>query len=231
MDVLFSSRIWLSGVALSGVLFISGLNVPLPSLAAENTPNELTKVAQIPTGKYAQIIRKQLKWEPSVSKRIPTTVLNGKKSTSIAEKKLSKINTISKKENTGIDREISRGSSNIDDLINLAFSLQGIPYLFGGTGFNGIDCSGFVQLVFAKSGINLPRISFEQYQMGVPVSRNELCPGDLVFFQTYRPGASDVRIYVGGGRTIGAASDGVALHSLSESYWTKHYLGARRVLQ
>lgn len=206
MDALFSSRIWLSGVALSGVLFISGLNAPLPSLAAENTPNEPTRVAQIPTGNYAQIIRKQLKWDP----------INGK---------------TPKKANTGIDREISRGSSNIDDLINLAFSLQGIPYLFGGTGLKGIDCSGFVQLVFAKSGINLPRISFAQYQMGVPVSRNELCPGDLVFFQTYRPGASDVRIYVGGGRTIGAASDGVAIHSLSESYWTKHYLGARRVLQ
>ena len=86
-----------------------------------------------------------------------------------------------------------------------------------------------MQYVFKASGISLPRVAADQYKLGTPVSRNELRSGDLVFFQTYAPGATDVRIYIGGGRTLGAASEGVGIHSLSESYWSKNYLGARRI--
>ncbi|HBV85346.1 MAG TPA: hydrolase [Desulfosporosinus sp.] len=124
----------------------------------------------------------------------------------------------------------SRGSdSSSSALISRAMSLQGVPYLWGGTTRAGFDCSGFVQYVFKASGVSLPRTSFEQYKVGTPVSRDQLKPGDLVFFTTYKPGASDVRIYMGGGRTIGSASEGVGIHSLSESYWSKRYIGARRV--
>ncbi|WP_240986807.1 C40 family peptidase [Acididesulfobacillus acetoxydans] len=70
--------------------------------------------------------------------------------------------------------------------------------------------------------------SFEQFNLGVPVSRNKLQPGDLVSFNTYGR-ASDVRIYIGGGLTVGSSSDGVSIHSLSESYWSSHYLGAKRI--
>lgn len=126
--------------------------------------------------------------------------------------------------------QVSRGSSEVDNLIKRALSLQGIPYLWGGTTRDGFDCSGYVQYVFKASGVSLPRTSSEQYNVGTPVSRDQLKPGDLVFFSTYQAGASDVRIYIGGGHTIGSASDGVAIHSLIESYWSKHYLGARRVL-
>ncbi|MDA8229313.1 MAG: C40 family peptidase [Desulfitobacterium hafniense] len=126
--------------------------------------------------------------------------------------------------------QVSRGESKTETLIKNALSLQGVPYLWGGTTRKGFDCSGFVRYVFSASGISLPRTSFEQYQVGVPVSRSELQPGDLVFFQTYKKGPSDVRIYIGGGKTIGASSDGVAIHSLSESYWTRNYYGARRII-
>ena len=125
--------------------------------------------------------------------------------------------------------QVSRGSSDVDKLISHALSLQGIPYVWGGTSLKGFDCSGFVQYVFKTSGISLPRTAVEQYKLGVPVSRNELRPGDLVFFQTYAPGASDVRIYIGGGRTLGASSKGVGIYDLSVSYWSQHYLGARRI--
>lgn len=125
--------------------------------------------------------------------------------------------------------QVSRGSLDVDKLISRALSLQGIPYVWGGTSLKGFDCSGFVQYVFKASGITLPRVAADQYKLGTPVSRNELRPGDLVFFQTYAPGATDVRIYIGGGRTIGAASKGVDIQSLSDSYWAKRYLGARRI--
>ena len=122
------------------------------------------------------------------------------------------------------------GTTRVQRLIDAGLSLRGIPYKWGGTTRDGFDCSGFVRYVFQATGISLPRTSFAMYGVGVPVSRNELQPGDLVFFATYTKGPSDVRIYIGGGRTIGSSSDGVAIHSLSESYWNKHYLGARRVL-
>lgn len=125
--------------------------------------------------------------------------------------------------------QISRGSNEVDKLIDHALSLRGILYRWGGTTRDGFDCSGFVQYVFKGSGIALPRTSFEQFKVGTPVSREQLQSGDLVFFSTYSKGASDVRIYIGDGRTIGAANDGVAIHSLTESYWAKRYLGARRI--
>lgn len=125
--------------------------------------------------------------------------------------------------------QVSRGSSDVDSLISRALSLQGIPYLWGGTSRKGFDCSGFVQYVFRASGISLPRTAAEQFKLGAPVDQDELRPGDLVFFQTYAPGATDVRIYIGGGRTVGASSEGISIHSLSESYWSKHYFGARRI--
>lgn len=125
---------------------------------------------------------------------------------------------------------VSRGAGEIDRLLSRANSLLGVPYLWGGTTPKGFDCSGFVGYVFKASGVSLPRTSFDMYKIGTPVSRDQLKPGDLVFFSTYTAGASDVRIYIGGNRTIGSSSDGVAIHSLSESYWNKTYLGARRVL-
>jgi len=129
-----------------------------------------------------------------------------------------------------VSQQVSRGSSEVDKLISRARSLQGVPYLWGGTTRDGFDCSGFVQYLFKASGVSLPRTSFEQYKVGTPVSRDQLKPGDLVFFTTYKPGASDVRIYIGGGRTIGSASEGVGIHGLSDNYWSKRYIGARRVL-
>ncbi|AGA68648.1 cell wall-associated hydrolase, invasion-associated protein [Desulfitobacterium dichloroeliminans LMG P-21439] len=125
---------------------------------------------------------------------------------------------------------VSRGAGEIEQLLNRANGLIGVPYLWGGTTPKGFDCSGFVGYVFKASGISLPRTSFDMYKVGTPVERNQLKPGDLVFFSTYQKGASDVRIYIGGNQTIGASSGGVDIRSLSESYWDKHYYGARRVL-
>lgn len=117
-------------------------------------------------------------------------------------------------------------------VVSDAMSYMGVPYVFGGnTPSSGFDCSGYVRYVFANAGIYLPRTADVQYNCGYAVSSSELAPGDLVFFETYCPGPSHVGIYVGDGNFVHASSSrGVTVSSLSSSYYSAHYLGARRVM-
>lgn len=126
----------------------------------------------------------------------------------------------------------SNPSSTADKIIRTAKSYIGVPYLWGGSSPKGFDCSGFVQYVFAKHGISLPRTTDTQYKEGTYVSKSKLQPGDLVFLQnTYRDGISHVGIYVGDGKMIHASSSkGVVISDLSTSYYVQHYYGARRIL-
>lgn len=125
---------------------------------------------------------------------------------------------------------VSRGSNGTSAIVDRALSLQGTPYVFGGTTGRGFDCSGFTKYVFASSGISLPRTSYAQFSSGAAVSKNDLQPGDLVFFSTYAKGASHVGIYMGGGRFVQASNpgSGVKVSSLSDSFYSSRYLGARR---
>ena len=122
------------------------------------------------------------------------------------------------------------GKKDVARLINIAMRFGGVPYVWGGETPAGFDCSGFVQYVFRQIGINLPRTADVQYELGRKVLPTELQPGDLVFFETYEPGASHNGIYVGDGNFIGANSGaGVAVASLASPYWSSRYLGARRL--
>ncbi|WP_407314450.1 NlpC/P60 family protein [Desulfosporosinus sp. SB140] len=125
---------------------------------------------------------------------------------------------------------ISRGGDGSSSIVDRALSLQGSRYVFGGTSRSGFDCSGFTKYVYASSGISLPRTSYAQFASGTPVNQNDLRPGDLVFFTTYSKGASHVGIYIGGGRFVQASnpSSGVEVSSLSDSFYSSRYLGARR---
>jgi len=114
-------------------------------------------------------------------------------------------------------------------LTKTAMRFLGVPYAWGGTSFSGVDCSGFVQAVFHRNGIDLPRTADAQFTVGHPISQRSLLPGDLVFFQTYAAGASHVGIYVGSGNFVHASSSqGVRVDSLYETYYASRYIGARR---
>jgi cell wall-associated NlpC family hydrolase len=116
-------------------------------------------------------------------------------------------------------------------LVGTALSLRGTPYRNGGSDPNGFDCSGFTQYVFAQYGLSLPREVREQFRQGNPVDSRDLEPGDLVFFSTTDPSASHVAIVVGGDQFIHAPSSTgvVRVEHLGASYWSRRYIGARRV--
>ena len=116
-------------------------------------------------------------------------------------------------------------------IVETAKTCLGVKYAWGGESMSGFDCSGLVQYVFKQNGISLGRTVSKQYNAGTPISKTELIPGDLVFFQnTYKTGLSHVGIYIGDGEFIHASSDGVMTSKLSNSYWTKHYYGSCRIL-
>ena len=112
-----------------------------------------------------------------------------------------------------------------------AMRFLGAPYSWGGTSYGGVDCSGLVYTVFARNGIELPRMADEQFGQGRRIAMSLLMPGDLVFFETYTSGASHVGIYLGNGRFIHASLRGVVIDDLSMSYYANRYIGARRLIQ
>lgn len=130
------------------------------------------------------------------------------------------------------DRDGTPPRRGTDDIISTAMQLVGVPYLWGGMGVDGVDCSGFVYTVFYVNGVVLPRDAHEQYQVGVPVDRHHLRPGDLVFYSTYAAGPSHVGIYIGEHRVIqsGSGTGGVAVIDLDDPHYGPKYIGARRVI-
>ncbi|MBR4971995.1 MAG: C40 family peptidase, partial [Oscillospiraceae bacterium] len=117
-------------------------------------------------------------------------------------------------------------------IVETAKTCLGVPYVWGGESMKGFDCSGLVYYVFQQNGVTIGRTCAKQYNVGMPIGKDDLIPGDLVFFQnTYQAGLSHVGIYIGSGEFIHASSsNGVMISKLSNSYWASHYYGARRVV-
>jgi cell wall-associated NlpC family hydrolase len=120
-----------------------------------------------------------------------------------------------------------------ETLINNAMQLIGVRYRWGGnTPQSGLDCSGFVRYVFNDTfGFLLPRKSAQMSKVGLEIGKEELRPGDLVFFNTMRHAFSHVGIYVGDNKFIHAPSRGksIRVDDMTKVYWEKRYNGARRL--
>ncbi|KPD02541.1 bifunctional murein DD-endopeptidase/murein LD-carboxypeptidase [Moellerella wisconsensis] len=108
---------------------------------------------------------------------------------------------------------------------------KGVSYRLGGTNRSGIDCSAFVQRTFQEQfGMDLPRSTSEQQNIGMSVKRNNLRPGDLVLFKTGRS-MRHVGIYVGDNQFVHAStSSGVIVSKMDNSYWSKRLYASRRVI-
>lgn len=123
----------------------------------------------------------------------------------------------------------SRKGKAIHTVVMTGRSFMGVPYVWGGEDPSGFDCSGFIQYVYGKHGIHLPRTADIQFNVGTVVKRGDEKPGDLVFFETYYPGASHVGIYLGRDYFLHASSSrGVTTDRLSSDFFAQRYLGAKR---
>jgi len=216
-------------------------------------PLKIGKVLKVPTiktavkkkKKVAKVTKKKKKVVKKTTKKKTTRVTSVKKkklehqlAKNLKKVKFKKISKSKKNKGFALGDIIfgHKGSKvNSSKIIKLAQTKLGRRYVWGATGKrNTFDCSGFTTYVCKKNGIQLPRRAIEQSKYGKYVSRNNLKPGDLIFFDTSkrRKGyVNHVGIYLGNNKFIHASSakKKVVITSLSKPFYSKRYKGARRV--
>jgi cell wall-associated NlpC family hydrolase len=151
---------------------------------------------------------------------------------------------IQKNESSIYNEWLAKTSASEENLVKTSKRLMGVPYLWGGTSFKGVDCSGFTKTVYFLNGVILPRDASQQVMIGETIDKtgnwNELKPGDLMFFGEKREDGSErvvhVAMWLGNGEYI-HASDKVRVSSMManasnyDDYNAKRYLRAKRVLK
>lgn len=116
-----------------------------------------------------------------------------------------------------------------ETIIAQAISYMGVPYVYGGIDENGFDCSGLAYRVFNDNGISLPRTVTAIGELGIPVSRDSLEPGDILIFHN----PTHTGIYIGDGEFIHCSSwqdRGVVITEITQSNYARRYHSARRIL-
>ncbi len=202
------------------------------------------KKEKVATASAASVKKTQVSKTSAAKKKTSTAKTSTAKSTAkttakkTASTKAKKTTSTKKSASTSRTTTPSRGGrttyspEKAGQVIEYAKNFMGVKYVFGGASSSGFDCSGFTMYVFKSIGVDLPHSATSQSKMGTPVGRDELKPGDLVFFETYKKGISHVGIYVGNGSFIEASSSrGIAVTSLSSSYYAPRYKGAVRILK
>lgn len=127
-----------------------------------------------------------------------------------------------------LETSVTTTTQNDNSIIGTAKSLQGTPYIWGGTTKSGFDCSGFLLYVYKQHGIDIPRTVSDIWNHAASVDTRK--PGDIVFFETYKKGPSHAGIYLGDNQFIHAGSStGVTISNLNTSYWETRYLGTKRI--
>ena len=149
------------------------------------------------------------------------------------EEKNEEVKAVENNNNENEEKNTSDSSTKGSDVVAYAKQYLGCKYVMGGTSPSGFDCSGFTTYVYKHFGISLSRTSGAQASNGRKVEKSDLQPGDILI---YRDSANSkvghVGIYIGGNQFIHAANPrkGVIITSMSDSYYTVRYVGARRVL-
>lgn len=131
------------------------------------------------------------------------------------------------------DAAEAKSSGKAQEIVNCAMQYLGCPYVYGGSSPRGFDCSGFTSYVYAQCGVKINRTASAQLNNGYAVSRSELQPGDLVMFNSGSSSpASHVGLYIGNGQFIHASAPGVGviIDSLNSGFYSRTYVGARRVV-
>lgn len=147
-----------------------------------------------------------------------------------------KIIETSSRDGENIERNITETStSQGTDIVNYAYNFLGCPYVYGGSGPSSFDCSGFTAYIYKKFGYSLPHSAVTQMNYGVEVSKDELQPGDLVFFLDYQTmdGVGHCGMYIGNGEFIHASSGSgycVKTSTLLTGSYKNRYYTARRLL-
>ncbi|MBX9676598.1 MAG: C40 family peptidase [Methylotenera sp.] len=143
------------------------------------------------------------------------------------------LHNVDEGESTGNQSETASWQTRAQDVLVNALSLTGIQYKYGGKSpETGLDCSGFVRYVFSQAtNLTLPPTARAIAQIGKTVKKEELQPGDLVFFNTLKSAFSHVGIYMGDNKFIHAPSAGktVRVESMKDGYWAKRFNGAQRL--
>jgi cell wall-associated NlpC family hydrolase len=184
------------------------------------------------TGAYGQSLQQQAavdKVMPAAHKSAPAGNAGDSVSRFLSDRGL-----VPAAETGGSSRLLASVRDTASDLVLSAMNFLGVRYTRGGNSVeNGFDCSGFTRHIFEMSvGLVLPRRAEEQAKDGslLSIRREELKPGDLVFFNTMKRTFSHVGIYVGEGKFIHAPRTGsaVRVEDMRDSYWAKRFTGARR---
>ncbi|MFG6428609.1 C40 family peptidase [Roseateles sp. LYH14W] len=229
--LLASPTALLNRIAAAGLLVI-GCAAHAQGVAQAAATTSATPPPGTMTGAYGQSLQQQA----AVEKATPAALKPAQAGNAgdAVSRFLSERGLMPASEPGGSSRLLASVRDTASDLVLSAMNFLGVRYTRGGNSVeNGFDCSGFTRHIFEMSvGLVLPRRADEQAKLGslLSIKRDELKPGDLVFFNTMRRTFSHVGIYVGEGKFIHAPRTGsaVRVEDMRDSYWAKRFTGARR---